>query len=742
VADAKKIDPFDVEALEKSLNDSATRVSTIWISFLIFGLYLLTAATTITHRQLLLAEPVKLPVLNIDLPLWGFFFLAPILFVVFHIYVLLQVLLLGRTAATYNDAIDRAIRPPPSNAAMRQRLANTLFAQIFAGSPRERDGWLGWLLKGMAWITLVIAPVLILFAFQVFFLPYHSHLATWTHRLLILAELGAAFLLWPLVLDARRDLDLTRLKRGLKRLMTFPKRIAVFLLWPLVPKKPWPPVSHKNWNFDWPMHQQQQEFRSLRRLAVPITICLLFVFFSLSLATFPGEPHVNLLNGQSLASVHCNRWLTTKFDRLDVARIGFVDGKELPRIEKDIVDRRLRTYAGERIRNLRGRDLNCASFVYADLRYSEFADASMVGAVFDDASLQGASFGNSILSGSSFVGSKLQGSFLEGAQLQEAALRSAQLQGAFLSDAKLQGSNLNDAQLQGASLSSANLQGASLNNAQLQGASLFNAQLQSASLDRAALHGAYVFAAKFQGASLAPAVLQGADLELSSMTSALLSGVYIWQASNARCQDARVDGRRSGKTIVSRFNYFSSTARILETANDVENFIDSAVADIRDATVRQNTHERLVRGLMKNKSDEDIQEIEREWADCETQSDKETFAEFSDNRAKLIAKQICESKENGTSIAKGVIRNWLSVRRRSIFDFVATSHFDTTRRTDREFAVYLSKALVAEIINGCTSLRDLDEPTKERIRNTAADGGTDDSRLEPPNNLIPLLRDF
>ena len=31
----KKIDPFDVEALEKSLNDSATRVSTIWVSFIL-----------------------------------------------------------------------------------------------------------------------------------------------------------------------------------------------------------------------------------------------------------------------------------------------------------------------------------------------------------------------------------------------------------------------------------------------------------------------------------------------------------------------------------------------------------------------------------------------------------------------------------------------------------------------------------------------------------------------------------
>src|SRR4051794_13355744 len=132
-----KIDPYNIEALEKSLNDSATRVSTIWVSFVIFALYLLVAATTVDDRQLLLAEPVKLPALGIDLPLWGFFMLAPMLFQVFHAYVLIQIILLARTAAAYNDALDRVVPFPPSNAIMRQRLANTLFAQIFAGSPRE-----------------------------------------------------------------------------------------------------------------------------------------------------------------------------------------------------------------------------------------------------------------------------------------------------------------------------------------------------------------------------------------------------------------------------------------------------------------------------------------------------------------------------------------------------------------------------------------------------------------------------
>jgi hypothetical protein len=136
-AAAPKLDAFDVSALERSLNDSATRVSTIWVSFLIFSLYLLNTAATVTHRQLFLPEPLKLPVLNIDLPFLGFVFLAPILFVILHAYVLLQVLLLARTAVAYNAAVERADLPPEENASLRQRLANTLFAQLFAGSPRE-----------------------------------------------------------------------------------------------------------------------------------------------------------------------------------------------------------------------------------------------------------------------------------------------------------------------------------------------------------------------------------------------------------------------------------------------------------------------------------------------------------------------------------------------------------------------------------------------------------------------------
>jgi hypothetical protein len=65
-------DTKEAEALATALNRSAERVQTLWFSFLTFMVYLAIAAGTTTHRMLFLESPLKLPVLNIDLPLWAF----------------------------------------------------------------------------------------------------------------------------------------------------------------------------------------------------------------------------------------------------------------------------------------------------------------------------------------------------------------------------------------------------------------------------------------------------------------------------------------------------------------------------------------------------------------------------------------------------------------------------------------------------------------------------------------------
>jgi hypothetical protein len=97
------IDPKDIGELQKALNDAAGKASVLWTTFVIFQLYLAIAFGSVTHRDLFLETPIKLPLLNnVDLPLVGFFVVAPALLVIFHFYVFIQLLGLATKANDYN----------------------------------------------------------------------------------------------------------------------------------------------------------------------------------------------------------------------------------------------------------------------------------------------------------------------------------------------------------------------------------------------------------------------------------------------------------------------------------------------------------------------------------------------------------------------------------------------------------------------------------------------------------------
>lgn len=194
-----KIDPFDVAALEKSLNDSATRVSTSFVTFIVFASYLLTIVGNISHRQLLLQDTIKLPTLNIDLPPSPAIILLCYAFVAFHAYILVQIVLLARTAFVYNEASDLNVSLASDRERVRRRLTNDLFVQSFAGSPLDREGPVGVILRMFGWIVLGIGPVALLLAFQMSFLPYHSAVVTWVLRTLIAVDLAMVVLVWPVI---------------------------------------------------------------------------------------------------------------------------------------------------------------------------------------------------------------------------------------------------------------------------------------------------------------------------------------------------------------------------------------------------------------------------------------------------------------------------------------------------------------------------------------------------------------
>jgi uncharacterized protein YjbI with pentapeptide repeats len=626
-----KIDPFNVEALERSVNDSAVLVSAIWVSFLIFSLYLVVAASAITHRQLFLEEPVKLPALNIDLPLWGFFFLAPILFVIFHAYVLLQVVMLGRTAAAYNTAVDRAVKAPTGNAWMRQRLANTLFAQIFAGSPREREGVLGHLLKLSAWVTLAVAPVLVLLVFQFRFLPYHSHLVTWMHRSLILAELTTILLLWPLVLDARSDVD---------------------------------------WQ------------RTIRRPTALISLAL-FAFGSVAVLTFPGEPHVNLFTGRSVGSIDCERgW--REIDRLNLTHQRLIDYTKLSRADQEAVSRKLDPAEGESTLTLAKRNLTCGLFDFVDIRRADLSEANAVGAHFKSAALQGAMLRDARLGGALLDEAQLDSAYLDGAHLQHASLARARLRGASLREVKLQGAKLDDAHLQGASLDRAHMQGASLHDAQLQGADLSYARLDAASLTRAQLEGVQLFEASLQGAwlpeadlrgaslnhtdlqvaDLDGAQLQGSDLRSAKFDLASLSGVYVWRAKITECVASATSSHTFNPHTDLVFGVRKNALEritVAATPQDVEQFIERTLAVLPDRS-KKEVGERMREGLVADPKNDDTATIAVAWQGCAVPLGR-SVDEYFRARVDYLVRLVCEDPgDDDPFVAKGIADNWIQRR--------------------------------------------------------------------------------
>src|SRR6476620_7435808 len=96
------IDPKDVGELQRALNDEAGKASIQWTTFVLFQLYLAIAFGSVTHRDLFLETPIKLPLLNVDLPLVGFFVVAPTVLVIFHFFVVLQLLGLADKAKDFD----------------------------------------------------------------------------------------------------------------------------------------------------------------------------------------------------------------------------------------------------------------------------------------------------------------------------------------------------------------------------------------------------------------------------------------------------------------------------------------------------------------------------------------------------------------------------------------------------------------------------------------------------------------
>jgi uncharacterized protein YjbI with pentapeptide repeats len=512
----------DLEALRAAVIDAASVGAGLWLSYLFVLFYLAIAVGGVTHRNLLFKNPVKLPFLNVDLPLVGFFVLGPGIFLIVHAYVLLHFVLLADKVGAFHAELQAQIADEDARARLRRQLPSNIFVQFLAGPREVRTGVMGFLLRLIAQISLVIGPLALLVFFQLQFLPYHHEAISWWQRIAVVLDLALLWTLWPSVARG----ETTRLGwRDFRH-----GRVAAWALASLVP--------------------------------------ILLVF---TIATFPREwldaglPAIRMVPTKSPAS----KWTSEKWSFLSLHEllvqgdVDFVARKPTSLWSNRLVLPGIDVSASEGSAEplpLRGRRLEGAVFIGARLSKADFTAAQLQGADLTEADLREAKFecGERVKVGDQSPGepgesqevcaqlqearltrAHLQHASLDGARLQDARLDKAELQGASLTGAHLRGVSLVEAQLQGARLDNARLDGAFLTNAQLQAASLEHALLAEATLDGARLQGASLDGADFTTASLAGAHLEGASLGYSILLGGRLDGASLQGAS---LDDAELQG--------------------------------------------------------------------------------------------------------------------------------------------------------------------------------------------------------
>jgi uncharacterized protein YjbI with pentapeptide repeats len=676
---AEKAD--DLQAIKDSVDSAATVSGALWLSYLFVMFYIAVAAGAVTHEDLLLQRPVKLPFLNVELPLLAFFFLAPILFVATHIYTIVHFNMLGQKAARFHAELHHQLGDEKEiRDKLRRLLPSNVLVQIFAGPPELRDGRFGLIMKAIVILTLVACPVLLLLLLQIQFLPHHTGWITWTQRGMLTFDIAILWILRPPTLlngvggwsfhggEAETAPKLVRVMRGAGLALTGVLSLLAIWLSVVVATIPdeWQETNlaaldPRTWSN--PSHYSGAPLISTRELL------------------FAGEVDAVTRRRKSLFS---NTLVLPGFDIYEALK---VDDKKKLDWKDHLID-------------LRGRTLDRAVFSEAKLPKADLTGAQLQGASLDSVQLQGA--------------------VLDGAQLQGASLNVAQLQGVSLVWAQLQGARLDFAQLQGAVLDGAQLQGALLLCAQLQGASLISARLQGASLDMAQLQGAALDEAQLQGASLDRAQLQGATLDRVRLQGASLEGAYLWRVHWAEWRP------NAGKLVqFAQAKWEAAYSRLDHRKWEDVPWTDQTYDDLRKAI------EALPQGVQRDRAQKRIARL-----DCQMSSDDiapcrenaETPRKAPKLRALLEAERadgatykqelavqlrqlVCAPDENAIHILRAVgVRRLLRIG-----DYRPVSRFDAVGRE--------APALIDDILRGhdCLVSAALTESDETRLQEIKAE---------------------
>ena len=369
-------------------NGDSDPASSAWLAFLALLTYVLVTLASVSHKDLLLNSAVQLPiVVNVHIPLVGFFQYAPALLLLVYLSLLIQHVILARKYGKFTEAIASYERDTRTEHPARERVHSYVGSQILAGPKPNRVT--NFLMRLIVYVTFTILPVITLLYFQIKFLPYHEVWITYWHRIAVILGILMLFLVTP---------------------------------------------QHSLWARGW-------------EAFLGALVILLIIGFSWLIATVPNEwmdrrlgfvPPTSVRDGEEAKLL--NPLVRFVYERIPGDHKGWLRGLLSYRVLV-VEDSDLAPGEGASV-VLRERNLQFALLSRSDLHRGDLTWADLRGAQMWRTRVDKGKLNDTKLQGAFLKEAQLQGANLSSAQLQGADLSYAQLQGVDLKDAQLEGADL------------------------------------------------------------------------------------------------------------------------------------------------------------------------------------------------------------------------------------------------------------------------------------------------------------
>ena len=369
-------------------NGDSDPASSAWLAFLALLTYVLVTLASVSHKDLLLNSAVQLPiVVNVHIPLVGFFQYAPALLLLVYLSLLIQHVILARKYGKFTEAIASYERDTRTEHPARERVHSYVGSQILAGPKPNRVT--NFLMRLIVYVTFTILPVITLLYFQIKFLPYHEVWITYWHRIAVILGILMLFLVTP---------------------------------------------QHSLWARG-------------REAFLGALVILLIIGFSWLIATVPNEwmdrrlgfvPPTSVRDGEEAKLL--NPLVRFVYERIPGDHKGWLRGLLSYRVLV-VEDSDLAPGEGASV-VLRERNLQFALLSRSDLHRGDLTWTDLRGAQMWRTRVDKGKLNDTKLQGAFLREAQLQGANLSSAQLQGADLSYAQLQGVDLKDAQLQGADL------------------------------------------------------------------------------------------------------------------------------------------------------------------------------------------------------------------------------------------------------------------------------------------------------------